>query len=637
MRICFDVETNAIEKPSVVWCAVAEDIDSGTRYHYTAENMHDFAELIGEADEIIGHNIIAYDLPVINSLLGIVVHPSRVTDTLVLGHLLHYSVPDGHSLEAWGKRLKLGKVGKDVDFTKYSAEILARCKQDVKINVKLYKYLEGKLLQHGWREAIDLEHKMAWVCEDMRRTGFSFDFDTAKALHEEISTKVDALDIDLRTAFPPKPKVLRTITPRLTKHGTISRSNLPRDWVDLTHLTPGEPVDVVTLVPFNPNSPKQIVERLNEAGWKPTEKTKGHHYAERGSKEFAKHNGGHGKAKYRKVDKEEAAKTLAQMKVYGWKVNEANLATLPDDAPVAARSLVERIMLGSRLRTLEEWFKAYDMDDGKVHGRFNSIGTWTHRMSHRAPNMGNIAAAKTIKYAGDKLASMAIDLGTRMRDLWRVSNDDYWLVGTDASGIQLRIFAHYVNDAALTEAVIGADPHAYHADLLGISRSDAKTFIYAFLLGAGNARIGDIVGGDRIRGAEIKQQFIEAYPGLQQLRDTTIKSDAARRYFVGLDGRMVFCDNAHLVLAGYLQNGEATVMKHANIGWRDELDRQGIEYKQVNFVHDEWQTEVRGASTLAERVGQAQVDSIRRVGETFGLRCPLDGKYKIGKTWLDTH
>ncbi len=294
-------------------------------------------------------------------------------------------------------------------------------------------------------------------------------------------------------------------------------------------------------------------------------------------------------------------------------------------------------MLGSRLRTLTEWFKSYNEDDGKVHGRFQSIGTWTHRMSHRAPNMGNIAASKTIKYAGDKLKSMAIDLGTRMRDLWRVSDDNYWLVGTDASGIQLRIFAHYVDDPALTNAVIGDDPHEVHAGILGIARDDAKTFIYAFLLGAGDAKLGESVGESKKRGAELKRQFIEAYPGLTTLRESDIPRDAKRRYFEGLDGRLVFCDNEHLVLAGYLQNGEATIMKHANILWRKELDEQGIEYKQLNFVHDEWQTEVRGSEDVARLVGRRQTEAIKRVGEMLSLRCPLAGEYKIGKTWLDTH
>ena len=612
MRLVFDIETNAIERPTVVWCAVAHDIECGRTYVFGPEDIPGFLKLLGEADEIIGHNIIAYDLPVLHNLFGYSIHPSRATDTLILAHLLRYTLPNGHSLEAWGKRLGLKKKGKEVNFLEFSEEILDRCKQDVKINVRLYEYLAGKLPYDRWHEAIDVEHKMAWVCEDMRSTGFSFDFGTAKVLHEEITTTVDALDIALRSAFPPKEKILRTITPRLTKHGTISRANLPRDWLDLSHLTAGEPVDVVSIIPFNPNSPKQIVERLNEAGWKPKVKTKGHQEC---------------RDRIR----------LKEYRIYGWKVNETNLATLPDSAPDAAHSLVERIMLGSRLRTLTEWFKSYDTEDGKVHGRFQSIGTWTHRMSHRAPNMGNIATSKSIKYAGEKLKTMAVDLGTRMRQLWRVSNDNYWLVGADASGIQLRIFAHYVNDPKLTKAVTEGDPHSVHARMLGISRADAKTFIYAFLLGAGNTKLGEIVGLNRKCGADLKQQFIKAYPGLQKLRDTTIPSDAARRYFVGLDGRLVFCDNPHLVLAGYLQNGEATVMKHSNILWREYADRAGIEYNQVNFVHDEWQTEVRGDEDAAKRLGEFQVKSIEDVGVKFNLRCPLTGEYKIGKTWLDTH
>ena len=67
--------------------------------------------------------------------------------------------------------------------------------------------------------------------------------------------------------------------------------------------------------------------------------------------------------------------------------------------------------------------------------------------------------------------------------------------------------------------------------------------------------------------------------------------DASRGYFDGLDGRKVQCNSEHLMLAGYLQNGEAVVMKHANVLWQKELKGLGIKYNQVDFVHDEWQTE----------------------------------------------
>ena len=620
MRLVFDVETDGLENYTQVWCAVAFDLDSDELFKFGPGEIDKFLELMRDADEVIGHNIIGYDLPVLHDLLGLVVHPSRTTDTLILGHLLRYTIDNGHSLDAWGERFKVPKVGKDVDFSKYSPEILERCVRDVEITVKLYRYLVSKLGGPEWKEAIDVEHKMAWVCQDMHDTGFSFDHDTARLLYEELRRKVDRLDEDLRTAFPPKLRPVREITPKATKHGTISKANLPRDWIDLSNLSVDSPFTLCTSQPFNAASPKQVVERLNEVGWKPTEKTKGH-------EELLK--------KRRRTQEENLR--LEDYKKYGWKINETNLATLPDTAPHACHSLVERIMLGSRLRTLEEWFKSYDAEDGKVHGRFNSIGTWTHRMSHRAPNMGNIAARKSIKYAGSRLKTMALDLGTRMRQLWGVTDDNYWLVGTDASGIQLRIFAHYVNDPVLTEAVVSGDPHQVHADILGISRDDAKTFIYAFLLGAGDAKIGEIVGGNKTRGAELKQQFIEAYPGLTTLRNSDIPRDADRRYFEGLDGRLVFCDNAHLVLAGYLQNGEATIMKHANLEWRQYAARIGVEFKQVNFVHDEWQTEVMGSREEAELLGKAQVKAIEKAGRKFNLRCPLTGEYRLGKNWLETH
>ena len=91
------------------------------------------------------------------------------------------------------------------------------------------------------------------------------------------------------------------------------------------------------------------------------------------------------------------------------------------------------------------------------------------------------------------------------------------------------------------------------------------------------------------------------------------------------------------MLAGYLQNGEAVVMKHANILWQKDLKASGIWFKQVNFVHDEWQTMTRNVMEEAEEVGRVQRESIEKVGVELGLFCPLAGTTKIGTNWAQTH
>jgi DNA polymerase-1 len=627
MRVICDIETDALKNPTVIWCIVAKDIDSGQVYTFDGpEEVRKLFPAFHERVSLyIGHNFISYDADCIRRLLNLTLDSSRVTDTLVLSRLLKYDIVGGHSLEAWGDRLGQKKVGLDVDFSSYSRGMLARCKQDVEINHLLYKFLEKKiLLRDEFKLAVEVEHKMQVLTQDMHEHGFKFDVDKAIKLRDELSAKVADLDSKIIKSFPPRPKRdTKVYNPRATKYGTISRTSVPRSWVDLSDVAVDCPFQLLQWEEFNPNSTSQVVERL-QGYWSPTDKTEGHITAE----------------------KEKNQQALAQYKLTGYKLNEKNLATLHKDAPSGASYLVERLLINGRLRTLNEWLSHVNASDARIHGRVNAIGTWTHRMSHTNPNTGNIAAPKSIKYRAPLLAEQAIRLGSEMRSLWTVGDypgEEAWLVGTDAVGIQLRIFAHYINDPEFTKALVegsskdGSDAHTRNARILGCDRDTAKTFIYAFLLGAGDAKLSEILSVNKRAGAEAKRKFIEAYPGLKRLRDEIIPRDARRGFFVGLDGRLVVCDSEHLMLAGYLQNGEACIMKHATARWREQCDVQGLRNSLVAFVHDEWQTEVRGSRAVAEAVATTQREAIEWVGRSFGLHCPMGGESKIGKNWYETH
>jgi DNA polymerase-1 len=449
---------------------------------------------------------------------------------------------------------------------------------------------------------------MGWLCNDLHDNGFGFDFDTAKTLHTDILAQLNTLKDELQAAFPPRTKLIREITPVLTKHGTLHQKDFR--WTnDLSPYSAGAPFSLIDFVPFNPGSPKQCVERLNAAGWRPTEKTKGHKTAER----------------------EKDEEKLAHFKKYGWSIDETNLATLPATAPEAARKLVTWLLLDSRRSTLEEWFDAYNPTTKRIHGKFRHIGAWTGRMSHAGPNMANIP-------------SHGSAYGDDFRKLWRASDTNI-LVGVDADAIQLRILAHYMDDARFTAALVsgrkedGTDAHTLNQLALGHScrdRDTAKTFIYAWLLGAGTAKIGEILRCSAVDARDAVDSFLTYYPGLEELRRSLIPADASRGYFLGVDGRKVVCDSEHLMLAGYLQNGEAVIMKQANLLWQKKLREEGIWFKQVNFVHDEWQVEVSDLTT-ADRAGTIMIQSIVEAGEMFQLRCPLAGNSKVGSTWLDTH
>ena len=328
---------------------------------------------------------------------------------------------------------------------------------------------------------------------------------------------------------------------------------------------------------------------------------------------------------------------------YGWQCNEMNLSTLPEDAPEGGRNLAEWLTLEGRRSSLEEWIK-HVKDDGRIHGRFTHIGAWTGRMAHSAPNQANIPAA----FHGTPKTAVEIvkdEYDGRMRCLWTVEDGNY-LVGTDAEGIQLRILAHLMKSDEYIHAIVSGrkedetDIHNVNRKALGIShvtRDMAKTFIYAFLLGAGVAKVATILKVNQREAGEAIDNFMNSIQGLADLKKKVIPHVAKRGWFRGLDGRKVPVPSEHKALAGMLQNGEAVVMKHSAITWTTAARKLGIKYKLVTWPHDEWQTEVEGSMNDAELLGNIQRQSIVDTGKKLSILCPLAGSTDIGRTWGDTH
>lgn len=338
--------------------------------------------------------------------------------------------------------------------------------------------------------------------------------------------------------------------------------------------------------------------------------------------------------------------SLEHFQKYGWKVNEANLGTLPSGAPREAKMLAEWLTLEGRRSSLQEWLNCVK-PNGRIHGKFWNIGAWTQRMSHSSPNQANTVACWP---EGVKPESPVEEVKARydsdMRALFKVPDGDFWLVGCDADAIQLRILAHLMESKEYVEAILegskddGTDIHSVNMRALGGAcrdRDTSKTFIYAWLLGAGTPKVASILNCTTAIAKVSEQNFLESLPELDTLKKVQVKKDAARGYFIGLDGRKVVCDSEHLMLAGYLQNAEAIIMKMATLVWFKRATDEGIDFKFVNFVHDEWQVEVNGSKEDAERMGEIMAESLKTVGENLKLFCPLAGSYVVGKNWKETH
>jgi DNA polymerase-1 len=617
--VVIDAETDDLDA-TVVWVVVTKDLSTGeVREWYSPELL---ALYLSDAF-IIGHNLLWFDIPVLNRLWHLGIDPERCIDTLVVSRLINSWDYSQHGLGAWGIRLGFPK-GDFHDFSKLTPEMVTYCIRDVELTEQIFLFLKRFIEDPKLSRSMQVEHRAAIICREMHDNGFGFDIRTSRSLYERIEGELKGLGEQISIAFPPRRILSRTILPRPTKTGAVSRVDFR--WIkdgrspEEHGATVGVPFHVYETIEFNPNSPKQCIERLNEFGWRPTEKTKGHVKAERDLQ------------KARGPDRVLLKQKLEDYKVSGWTISEENLATLPPEAPQEAKLLTRYILLLRRLTTLDEWISAYNERSQSIHGEVNAIGTWTHRASHKNPNTGNIARVTS-------------EFGSDMRELWR-AGVGYRQVGCDAEGIQLRILAHYMDDEEFTKALVsgrsedGTDVHTLNWRALGEAckdRTTAKTFIYSYLLGASAGKTAQIFQCSVTDATRARDKFVNTFPGLKRIREEVIPHDVDRGYFIGVDGRPVMCDSAHHMLAGYLQNGETVVMKLANWEWRRRLLKERIPFWQMAYVHDEWQTRTIDDEDVANYIGQVQAESIKWAGEQLELKCPLAGSFKIGYNWKDCH
>ena len=643
MRVVFDIEANALENPTKIWVIVCLDIDTGITHIFRRpsddeNSKQDFLSFCKNCTLWVGHHCLGYDIPCISKLLDYDIPISSVVDTLVVSKLIDYS-RDGHSIEDYGNEFGYPKI-KFNDFSKYSEELEDYCVRDVQICNRIFNKFtrdcndrRWNILGPRWKRSLSCEQRFQTVVNDLHNNGFGFATDKASKLRDKVCMELERLDEAIKASFPARLTLIREVYPELTKHGTLNRKDFR--WVqdgDLSEFN-GGPFCRCAWTDFNPSSHKQIVDILHGAGWKPTEKTKTHIELGR-------------EAKRSRVTDIERKDHLSK---YGWKINETNLSTLPNTAPAPSRTLARRILLEARRRTLSEWLYLVQSDQ-RIHGQFYGIGAWTHRMAHQNPNTANIPNDLDIQ-GKIKL------LGGEMRSLW-IAPKGRLLVGVDAESIQLRIFAHYIDDPVFTKSIIEGrkddktDPHSLNQKILGNvcrSRDAAKRFIYALLLGAGMSKLAEVLDCEQEEAKEALNRLLEKYEGFAKLKRTVIPRDAKRGFFIGLDGRSIRIkgntegEKRHLAMSGYLQNGEAVIMKHATLLWYERLKTLDIDFKLVNMVHDEWQTECPNDLSIALAIAEEQCRALEEVGVRLKLRCPLKGsygefpKYTIGNNWKVTH
>lgn len=660
MKVVIDIEANALVNPTQIWLVVCKNIDTGEQYIFrnltsNEEERKRFQSFSVDVDLWIGHNFLGYDLGVINSLLGpgVCINADHCLDTLILSKLIDYP-RKGHSIEAYGEEFGIAKG----EFHKWNdpqllqpssdlyQELQSYCIRDVDICHKVYlKYLKY-INKEEHKASIELEHKFQLIVNQLTTNGFSFNIPKAQKLLDTVTKELKILDEAILKEFPPKERLIREFTPKETKHGTISRTSVPRALHGRIHeYLVGHTYRHTDLVAFNPASHKQVVEVLWEAGWKPEERTQTYIDTDRELKRLK-----HSRQPANQIDLDKLSAKLLILEKTGWKINEFNLGTLPPSAPAPARTLAKRILYESRRRTLTEWLGLVNPDTSRIHGKFYGIGAWTHRMAHQQPNTANIPN----EFGRDGKKKL---LGKELRSLWQAPRNRL-LVGVDAEGIQFRIAAHYINDPILTKGIVegkkseGTDPHSFNKKLLGDickTRNAAKTFLFALILGGSAPKFAEGLGCTVEEAEEAVDTMYRQYPGLVTLKKEIVVADAKRGWFEGIDGRRVkipgdtFSNRKHLCSSGYLQNGEAVVMKAATVKFHPRLKE--LKSLLVDLVHDEWQTETPNNMDIALEIAKLQADSLREVGEELGLKCPLAGSYwnddlkdhTIATNWAFTH
>ena len=271
---------------------------------------------------------------------------------------------------------------------------------------------------------------------------------------------------------------------------------------------------------------------------------------------------------------------------------------------------------------VESWIEACD-NDNRVHGKVMTLRTITGRMAHNSPNMAQIPAVYS-------------PYGKACRGLWTVSDiTKYKLVGTDASGLELRCLAHYLNDTNYTDEILNGDIHTKNMELAGLEgRAQAKTFIYAFLYGAGPEKIGKIVGEGRDKGNILINRFLSNLPALKRLRNQ-VENASRRGKIKAIDGRYLKVRSTHSALNTLLQGAGAIICKQWLLHIIKRVYNKKLDVKLVASVHDEYQFEV--ANEDVNEFCSITKIAMKETEKTLNLRCPLDNDYKVGVTWKETH
>ena len=608
MRLVYDIETDGLDA-TTIWVLVAYNLDTDQMYTFSDhDNLHgsiaDGVRLLENAELLIGHNIIGFDNRQVDKLYNTNLNDKRNHDTFIMSQVLRYKRKHRHGLAGWGEALGNKKIEYD-DWSHYNREMLKYCKQDVLVNRDVYlKLLEEYKRIHARnpkiKEGLKVEHDVAVFNARVREHGWLLQTDKAKSTLSAMSSRMDEIESIIEPLLGNKTVYIdkEPKTPKYKKNGEYNANTVrilseyfghavdPSD----THLMPaGGEFQRTKEEPIELGSTDLVKDWMLNNGWKPDE--------------------------YQKK------KIGFEWVTMGPKLTETSLNAWKPYGPLVS----EYYTLRSRKSVIEGWLEK--QVNGRLHGNMWTCGTPTFRCRHEV--IVNLPAVDA-------------EWGKEIRELL-VADDGYVVVGADSSGNQLRGLCHYVRNNDFTNEVIYGDQHQRNADILQCSRPVAKSYLYAYLFGAGDGKLGQVLTGKNnpTVGKRSKEAFAKGIKGLGELREKISKiwkstnHTQGEGWIPGLDGRPVFVPSDHQTLNYLLQSAEGITCKAAVSYAMQKIKEEGIDAQPRLFYHDEqaWICKPEDA----DKVGKILKDSFK-IGPTwFDVNCMDGGDPCIGGSYADVH
>lgn len=618
-RVIFDIETNGLlTSCTVLHSLVCMDADTGEMRSFADQPgylpLSEGLDLLSQAKLLIGHNIIAFDIPALEKICGFE-NTAKVYDTLTTART---AVPDvmmfdaadrkippklwgRHGLEAWGHRLDQykGDYGETENaWAEWSKNMQDYCEQDVRVTYSLYKFLQEENLP---REALAIEHKLAHYLFAQERNGFPFKVKEAEELNLLLEREEEQLLAELQGYFGKFVKRGDIVIPK------VNRGRIGDKKSTLFRVAKGCSYCKLEIKDYT-GGPVQTKAALKKVyGWEPDI-----------------------------VKKRKRVKDVMENVEEEEGTDEATLSRLDFPAiPTLIKYNGAKKVRGMLSQGNNAWLRLVD-EYGFIHGRVNQNGTVTHRATHSKPNISQVPSEKR-------------PYGKEVRQLFHAP-EGWKLIGADASGLELRMLAHYMHPfdgGAYGQEILSGDIHTANQTAMGLStRNDSKTAIYLFIYGGGVEKLGGIAvpkGStfEKIkRGKQIKHGLLESFPALKQLIQT-VSEDAEQGFIYSIDGRKTFVKSPHKALNCLLQSsGSIVVKKWITLFYDKFLEEFGEpswrgNWSPCSYSHDDAVVAVR--EELVDRAKDIMLKSMTMAGKLMKCSIPIDGEAKVGQTWAEVH